>query len=165
MKMVRLFFDIESEEKWLNEMSDHGYEFVKRSGFSYEFKETAEKGQFRYCIDIKRIQNAAFMEFLDELNIQLISRNAMFYYYRVPKECGIRELYMDFQNKLLFYFRYMICLLFLAAVNIFILSNAAGPYVLNISIPFIFNLGMLVIVVYTMIRCTKNFLFLMSRKL
>lgn len=32
MEKVKIFWDLEKEEEWLNEMDEKGYEFIKKSG-------------------------------------------------------------------------------------------------------------------------------------
>lgn len=163
MKKLRIFGDIEKEEQWLNEMNAQGYEFVKKVGCSYEFAETKEKGKFRYCIDVKRIRNTEFIEFMDSLNIKLISKSMMLYYYQIPDDCSVQGLYTDFKSKIFLCLRYMLGLLLVGIINVLILHDAQGPYVLNISIPFVFNLVMLMAVVYAMLRCAKNIMILLRR--
>lgn len=46
MEKVKIFWDLEKEEEWLNEMDEKGYEFIKKSGCNYQFKESKEKGKF-----------------------------------------------------------------------------------------------------------------------
>lgn len=109
------------------------------------------------------MRNTEFAEFLESLNIKLVSRSTMFYYYRIPKDCRVDGLYTDSKSKIYLFLRYILGLLFLACINILILQNAQGPYILNISIPFISNLAMLIVVVYAMIKYTKTIVFLIYR--
>lgn len=160
MKRIRVFWDLEKEEQWLNEMNDNGYEFIRRTGFSYEFRLAEEKSKFRYCIDVKKRKDKEFDEFIESLDIKLIYKNLILNYYQIPKDSGIQKLYTDSRNMVSLYLRYILCLLFLGVVNILILYDAQGPYVFNISIPFVINSIILCVVVYAIIQYIKNIILL-----
>lgn len=72
MKIIKVFWNLEKEERWLNEMNDNGYEFIRRTGFYYEFRLSEEKGKFRYCIDVKKWQDKCFEDFLKNLDVTLV---------------------------------------------------------------------------------------------
>ncbi len=164
MEKVKIFWDLEKEEEWLNEMDEKGYEFIKRSGCNYKFKESKEKGKFCYCIDVKRKQDAGFAEFIEELNGKLVCRNLLLHYYQMPREDNVQMLYTDSKNKVLFYIRYIFFLLGIAGINVLILYNAGGPYILNISIPFVLNLIVLCIVVYAIAQSARNIISILYRE-
>lgn len=156
MKKIRVFWNLEEEEQWLNEMNEEGYEFIEKTGCCYNFRKANKKGKFRYCIDVRRIRNTDFREFMESLDIKLVSKNLMLYYYQIPKDCGIQSLYTDSKDKIFLYLRYILCLMIIGCINILILYDANGPFLLNISIPFMCNLIMLIIVVYAIVRYIKN---------
>lgn len=165
MNKTRFFLCIEKEEQWLNEMSGQGYNLVRKSGFSYEFMPAEEKGEYRYCVDIGKLsRNAEFVEFMESLDIKLISKNAMFYYYQVPKENSTDALYTDPQNRIFLYLKCMALLVLVGIMNLLILYDAKGPYLLNISIPFVVNLGMLCMVVYVIIKYIRNIVIIACKR-
>lgn len=73
-------------------------------------------------------------------------------------------LYTDSKNKVLFYIRYIFFLLGIAGINVLILYNAGGPYILNISIPFVLNLIVLCIVVYAIAQSARNIISILYRE-
>lgn len=56
MEKNRFFLCVEKEEQWLNEMSDHGYNFIKKFGCTYGFEQVKERNEYRYYVDIRRFK-------------------------------------------------------------------------------------------------------------
>lgn len=165
MKKTNIFLSMEKEERWLNEMSEQGYNFIGRSWFNYEFEPAKEKGKYRYCIDIARIRNnAEIVESIEQLDFKLIFKHWMFYYYRAPRDGDFDGLYIDSKNKIFLYLRCIALLVFVGCMNILIMRRAKGPYFLNMSFPFVFNLTVLCIIIYIIIKYIRNIIFLIREK-
>lgn len=88
----------------------------------------------------------------------------MLNYYQIPKDGSIQILYSDPKNIISLYLRYILCLLILGIVNILILYDARGPYIFNISIPFVFNMIILGVVIYAIIQYIRKIVLILYRK-
>lgn len=166
MKADKFFLSAEEEEKWLNHMSDEGYRFVGKSGFSYQF-ESSEKGAYRYYIDQRGFlkNNKDFVGFLNELNLKLAARQWGFYYFEADGNSSTQRIYTDIKSKIYFYLRCILWLVFVGVINVSIMNSANGPYFLNISIPFAANGIILCLVLLIMIRHIRGiFLLCMERQ-
>ncbi|MGG2111930.1 DUF2812 domain-containing protein [Lysinibacillus pakistanensis] len=57
----RIFIDAQKETDWLNEMAAKGYELKKTNGFSYRFKQSEEKKQYKVVYTINKEEASSFM--------------------------------------------------------------------------------------------------------
>ncbi len=94
-KTVRKKFFIweyEKEEKWLNEMSAEGWQLVHASLFKYKF-EQGEPNEYEYKLelldkDTKSKESKAYMDFLQETNVELVGEVSSWIYLRKRKTEG-----------------------------------------------------------------------------
>lgn len=103
-KMVfsQLFFSIEKEEAWLNEMSQKGLRFVRKKGlFSYEFEENITGEVYHYYVDERPFckDNEEYVHFLEELNIKLVKKWFWNYYFETADEKAAKYIYTDRESR------------------------------------------------------------------
>lgn len=148
MKISKIFLNIDKEEQWLNEMSRQGYRLIGKHWFEYEFMENTSGVVYRYYIDQRgfRNDNQDFVDFLSEINIQLVAKQFGYYYFEADHDCSVAEIYTDSKSKQNFYWRCILTLAVIAVLNISIINGANGPYLFNISIPLVVNTGILIAV-------------------
>ncbi len=142
MVFSQIFLSIEKEEAWLNEMSGKGLRFVKKRGlFSYEFEENTTEEIYRYYVDERLFvkDNPEFLQFLEELHIKLIQKQLGHYYFETTEENMQEHIYTDKDSRQRLYKRCILMCFAIAIMNIAIINNCAGPYLFNVSIPFVAN--------------------------
>lgn len=146
VKMIEFFLSIEEEEKWLNEMSEKGYRFVEKEWFSYVLEENTTGETYHYYVDERGFEkdNQEFQEFLEGLNIKLVQKQFGHYYFETTEENMGDYIYTDKNSKIKLYLRCILTWVFVAVLNISILHDARGPYLLNVSIPVALNSVILV---------------------
>ncbi|MDO5523275.1 MAG: DUF2812 domain-containing protein [Bacteroidia bacterium] len=90
----RNFFvwEYEKEEKWLNKMSSEGWQLVQASLFKYKF-ENGEPDEYEYKLelldkDTKNKESRAYLDFLQETNVELIGEVSNWIYLRKKKSEG-----------------------------------------------------------------------------
>lgn len=94
-KTVRKKFFIwqyEKEEKWLNEMSAQGWQLVRARLLNYKFKK-GNPGEYEYKLelldkDTKNKESRAYMDFLQETNVELVGEVSSWIYLRKKKSEG-----------------------------------------------------------------------------
>lgn len=90
MKKFRIFYDKDAETKWLNKLSDEGYQLVNFKAGMYEF-EQRDAGMYYYMVDL--IDRAIFnMETyrapLEAVGIEVICQFGNYAYIRKLKKNG-----------------------------------------------------------------------------
>ena len=105
----KLFIDFEKEEKWLNEMSSKGLQFVNYTIGKYVF-EHGQKGQYIYRIELldnepTHPESKAYIEFMEESGIQQVGSYYNWVYFRKKAEDGAFDLYTDYDSKINHYKR------------------------------------------------------------
>lgn len=106
MVKFKLLLDKDDEVKWLNEMANNGYAFKKfRLGF-YFFEE-CEPSQYIYDIDLlsKVSQFGEFKTFMNEADVEVLSRWYKWVYVRKVNDSKGFELYSDVESKIEHYSR------------------------------------------------------------
>ncbi len=94
-KTVRKKFfvwEYEKEEKWINKMSAEGWQLVHASLFNYKF-EKGDPDEYAYKLelmdkDAKNKESRAYMDFLQEMNIELVGEISAWIYLRKKKAEG-----------------------------------------------------------------------------
>lgn len=154
MHITRLYFDIEKEINWLNEISSKGYRLKSRSWFTYEF-EPCEAGKYVYQVEKRNKmaieENREYIDFLEELDIRWVTNQWGWYYFEKLKDEEDFILFTDSKSKSNHYYLIIKALIIIGIINCAILLNTyqqpvgyRGPYILDISIPIVINTIMLI---------------------
>lgn len=167
MTKTRLFFDIEKEIQWLNQMATKGYRFIGKSCCTYEFEE-CECNAYVYQIDKRSIfdikEDDKYINFLNELEIKLVVEQWGWYYFEKSNNGKPFELYTDIDSRIKYYMRILPVLAFIALINISIinshLTEPSGPWVLNISVSYVSNIIILIAIIMVCIKYTKRIIHL-----
>lgn len=169
MVFNQLFFSIEKEEAWLNEMSQKGLRFVRKKGlFSYEFEENITGEVYHYYVDIRPFckDNEAYVHFLDELNIKLVKKWFWNYYFETTDEKAAKYIYTDRESRVGMYIRGMLLCVVIAIFNLMVLYGSIssihgggggpwlmkGPHLPDISIPITVNSICLIYMVFMIVN-------------
>ncbi|MER1987747.1 MAG: DUF2812 domain-containing protein [Solibacillus sp.] len=99
MKKVRLYFNEEKEQQWINDMSREGWQFVKYSPFTLTYTFEQEQKQYTYRTDCIYGQGKDYIEFVESTGAQLVYKNMFWAYFRKDKSQGTFELYTDAASK------------------------------------------------------------------
>ena len=106
MKTLKLFFNEEREEQWLNEMCAKGWHFKKWRGFTYIF-EKGEPGEYTYRYDYllkfgfgKEVKE--YIDFVEGTGAELVQKRYSWAYFRQHRDEGPFVLYSDVASKLQF---------------------------------------------------------------
>lgn len=159
----RIFFDIEKENKWLNQLASEGFRLVERSWFSYKF-EACSDNTYSYHVEKRSIfepkENDSYSHFLGELDINLATKQWGWYYFEKCNNGEPFELYTDHASKIKYYIRMFPVLILVALVNISVISShltePAGPWILNISVSYVSNILMLLAIIVASIKYIKR---------
>lgn len=95
----------DEEERWLNEMSAQGWQFV---GYTFPCRYTFEQGEpnaYQYQLQamehrIGSQEGQAYLSFLSDLNIELVCSYLFWAYLRKPNDGKPFELFSDVQSKM-----------------------------------------------------------------
>jgi len=98
-RMYRFFIDYEKEERWVNDMADRGWN-LKKTVVGYFVFEKGTPGQYIYRNEFVNRKSKDYFEFLDEMNIECVSKFGGWAYYRKPKSEGNFELFSDATSKI-----------------------------------------------------------------
>jgi len=98
-RMYRFFIDYEKEERWVNDMADRGWN-LKKTVVGYFVFEKGTPGQYIYRNEFVNRKSKDYFEFLDEMNIECVSKFGGWAYYRKPKSEGPFEIFSDASSKI-----------------------------------------------------------------
>ena len=106
---VRLCWDFENEERWLNEMAAKGWLLTRHSWGTYRF-EPGEPGTWIYRIQLLpgRPGSAAsreYLSFLPKTGVEVVSTSMNWVYVRRPAALGAFELFSDLESRIAHYRR------------------------------------------------------------
>lgn len=101
--ITKIYFpwQLDKEEKWLEEMSKKGWHIKKHSFLKYEFAEGTPE-EYIYCIDykIRGKDNYGYIELFKELNWEFVSQCMDWYYFRTKNKGNKTPIYSDNSSKL-----------------------------------------------------------------
>lgn len=108
--MIRVFnkwfwsWNLEKGEKWLRKKSEEGFQLYKVSLGRYYFKEEKSK-KYKYEIQLLSIfninnENEKYIEFLDEMGVELVDRLWMWGYFRKLDNEDSFEIFSDIDSKM-----------------------------------------------------------------
>ena len=98
-------WDWDEEERWLNEMADQGWHFVKY-GFPCRYTfEQGEPGAYQYRLQalnsrIGSKESQDYLAFLREMNIELVNSYLFWVYLRKPNDGLPFELFSDVESRI-----------------------------------------------------------------
>ncbi len=109
MRIFKLYFDKDSEEKWINEMAAKGWAFEKFFLGFYTFV-PCKPGEYLYQIDL--LDNWVgdtenFSSFMEEVGVEVVSQWYRWVYLRKLASDGNFEMYTDTSSKIRQYQRIM----------------------------------------------------------
>lgn len=156
MNKTKIFFDIEKETKWLNSLASQGCRLTAKQGFTYSFK-PCKDGQYLYQVERRRPfstkENKDYMDFASSLDINIVSTQFGWFYFEKENDGKEFNIFTDVPSKISHYKNLIITLLIIGLLNFSILnSNPRGPYIFNISFPFVANSIMLIAIVVTIVK-------------
>ena len=102
MIIYRLFFDKDKEAKWLNEMSDKGWEMKSFFAGVFTFDE-CEKGKYKYQIDLCDKGLAVskdYREFMEDAGIEIVQTWGFWVILRKLAKDGDFQLYSDIDSQI-----------------------------------------------------------------
>lgn len=78
-KLIRYFYDfIDTQQKWLNSMSEKGYRLVRTGNLTFEFEE-CEPNKYKYCVEFvahkSNSEMKAYKRFLEEIGYNVMTKN------------------------------------------------------------------------------------------
>jgi len=122
-KVHKFFWDYEKEENWINSMAANGY-MLKAVCWGTYFFEKSEKGEYFYRIQLldkmpSNPESLAYIEFLEEAEVELVSTYLKWAYFRKKSEDGNFELLSDVNSKLKHYFKVFLMFFVIWALNLF----------------------------------------------
>ncbi len=131
-KVSRLFLDFEKEEKWLNEMSAKGYQFISYCIPQYLFDE-GEPGEYTYRIELmdnlpSHIEGQAYIRFVEETGAECVDTYWRWAYFRRKSTDGPFDMYTDLSSRLKHYHRIMALVGTIAIIEVAIALFGAINY-------------------------------------
>lgn len=90
MKKFRIFYDKDAETKWLNQLSDQGYQLKSFKMGMYEFEER-DPGKYLYMVDLIDRANFKMEEYappLEAVGIEVVAQFGNYAYIRKLKKNG-----------------------------------------------------------------------------
>lgn len=103
MKKSKLFYNPETEEQWLNEMSRSGWKLVAFKSGSYKFEPSQE--QYQYKVELtsgtwRGKKNQDFLAFLESLGLDVVGSSFHKAIIRRPEQDKPFEIYTDTASQL-----------------------------------------------------------------
>ncbi|WP_305138400.1 DUF2812 domain-containing protein [Dubosiella newyorkensis] len=105
MKKFKLYFDKDEEVKWLNEMTEQGWECTDFKGGFYSFKPCLP-GEWLYEADLNDhgfILSKEYRELLKDNKINVICTWGFWFLAKRKAQYGPFQLYTDLESKILQY--------------------------------------------------------------
>lgn len=107
MRKFRLYFDKDTEQDWIMEMSNQGWAFQTFFLGVYTFK-TSEPGEYTYQIDLLDDwtgDKKDFSEFMEDSGVEVVAQWYRWVYLRKKTVDGPFEMYTDIESKIMQYKR------------------------------------------------------------
>lgn len=127
----KLFYNMENEEKWLNEMATKGMACTNISWGRYDFSQS-QPGEYIYRIELledppKHEKSRDYIAFLEENGIEVVDSYMNWIYLRKKATDGEFEIYSDIDSRIKHYQRintfYTILIACLTATGIINIMN------------------------------------------
>ena len=122
LRKFNYFFNDESEENWINEMSAKGWHFKQFRLGMYAF-EKGEPGEYIYRVDYldklgfgKAVKE--YIDFVESTGPELVQKQLNWVYFRQHRDLGEFELYSDSASKLQFINRLLAFIVAIIFVNL-----------------------------------------------
>lgn len=107
MRKFRLYFDKDTEQDWIMEMSNQGWAFQTFFLGVYTFK-ASEPGEYTYQIDLLDDwtgDKKDFSEFMEDSGVEVVAQWYRWVYLRKKTVDGPFEMYTDIESKIMQYKR------------------------------------------------------------
>lgn len=107
MKKFRVYFDKDTEQDWIMEMSNQGWAFENFFLGVYTFK-PSEPGEYIYQIDLLDDwmgDKKDFSEFMEDSGVEVVAQWYRWVFLRKRAEEGPFEMYTDIESKIVQYKR------------------------------------------------------------
>ena len=100
-------WNFEKEEKWLNEMSAKGLQFISTALFSYTFEE-GEPNEYRYRLELlnnlpSHSESRSYIRFMEDMGIEHIGSCIRWVYFRKRAAEGDFDIYSDINSRIKHY--------------------------------------------------------------
>lgn len=162
-----IFFDMEKEEAWINEMAQKGFNFMENSVIRYTFSD-GEPNEYIYRIEL--LKNRAnhpeswqYINFMKETGVECISTNGRWAYFRKKEADGPFDLYSDIDEKIQHYKRnlnyvslILLLNLIILGVNLVIVFTRKLPANVSISISILVFTGILIKTIFYYLKKVKD---------
>lgn len=101
---VFLYTNYKKEEKWLDSMSQNGWNFMKKKFFIYYFENDNTSYIYKKCYLPIRKEKEIIENLItnQENKVELLCRNGHWYYFRRNSALGQFELFNDYDSELSF---------------------------------------------------------------
>lgn len=148
MKKFRIFYDKDAETKWLNQLSDQGYQLKSFKMGMYEFEER-DPGKYLYMVDLIDRANFKMEEYappLEAVGIEVISHFGNYVYIRKLKKNGPFRITKDVEDQIAQYNR--IGLVFIAMMFVEYVAGLAefiGGILTKRPLPFAIGLVLIIV--------------------
>lgn len=156
-KVTRLILDFEEEEKWLNEMSAKGFQFIGYGFPTYLF-EDGRPGEYTYRIELlehspSNIESRQYIKFLEDTGAECVDTFYRWAYFRKKTADGPFDLYTDLDSRIKHYQRILRLLQLLIVCEVGI-----GLFVLNVSgsIPLVALIMIVIIMLVSKLKKNKS---------
>lgn len=165
MRKFRLYFDKDTEQDWLMEMSNQGWAFQDFFLGVYTFK-PSEPGEYIYQIDLlgdwtgDKKDFSEFMEFMEDSGVEVVAQWYRWVYLRKRSVDGPFEMYTDIESKIAQYKRMgkFFLVAFILEFIIFILEFMTAIRTRSISFMIVTILiGLIVfILLHNILKCKQK---------
>ncbi|TCI22458.1 DUF2812 domain-containing protein [Exiguobacterium sp. SL-9] len=156
--IYRVYVDYEKEEQWLNEMAEQGWLLERFKIGRYVFSK-GEPGAYMYRIELleelpNHPKSTAYLEFLDEMEIEVVDTSFRWIFLRKRTENGPFHLYSDFDSMIAKTNRVLQLYQLVLLVNIIaICINVIGPFAVWVIWP---NLALAAFIAYLIQQQTRK---------
>lgn len=123
---LTLSWNYENESKWLNEMSDKGWQLEKPGLFRYTFVQ-GEPGKYRYdmeYLDANGEKRNEYFAFLEETGIEIVGQLGNWAYYRKPDNGKPFAIFSDTASKIAHYKRILLFLLIITPLEAWFMAKS-----------------------------------------
>ena len=117
-------WDFDREEKWLNDMAVKGLALVSVGLFRYEFEDCVP-GEYRICLEFLehgpfgRVENAKYIEFLEETGAQHVGTFMRWAYFRKKAAQAGFDLFSDYDSRIRHLTRIIRCIALVCALDLY----------------------------------------------
>jgi Protein of unknown function (DUF2812). len=132
---VFFIWNVDKEEKWLNEMSTKGLQLIDVGFCKYVFEEGAV-GEYQYRIELlesfpKHPESAAYIHFLEDTGAEHVGSCLRWVYFRKKASEGVFDLFSDIDSRIKYLKRLMGFFFAVLVLNMFAMFLNISVYYVN----------------------------------